>query len=87
MGLELLLGALVPVVVELIGKYVKNSNLKFGVSVLVPLVLGGVANYSSLAAGDPEQVLASGAIIFTSAQAMYKLYFKDSALKTKIERL
>lgn len=84
MGLELLIGAVVPLVVEFINKYVKDSKLKFGVSVLIPVILGGVTNYSSIAAGDPEQVLASGALIFASAQTVYKLYFKNSKVQKMI---
>lgn len=85
MGLEVLIGAVLPVLIEFVAKYVQNTNLKFIISLLVPLILGGLLNYQSLSLGNVEAILGSGAIIFAAAQGVYKLYFRDSALQRKIQ--
>ena len=82
--LELLVGAVLPFAMEFIVKYVKSTNGKFIVSLLVPLIAGVVLNADKLAVANIDQILASGAIIFASAQTVYKLYFKDSVLQRKI---
>lgn len=85
-GLELLVGAVMPVLVEFLAKWVKNTNAKFIVSLLLPLLAGGILNYNQLSVGNVEGVLASGAIIFAAAQSVYKLYFRDSGLQRAISK-
>jgi hypothetical protein len=84
LGAELIIGAVMPVLVELIGRFVKNSNLKFIVSLLLPLLAGAALNWGSLNAADAGEVLGSGAIIFAAAQGVYKLYFRDSSLQKRL---
>lgn len=87
-GMELIIGALLPVVLEFIFKWVgERDKLKFVLSVIIPLLIGGGLSYSQLNVVDPEAVLASGAIIFTAAQGVYKLYFRDSGVQRKIASL
>ena len=83
-GLELLVGAVLPFVMEFVIKYVKSTNGKFAVSLLIPLIAGVVLNANRLAVSNIDQILASGAVVFASAQTVYKLYFKDSELQRKI---
>jgi hypothetical protein len=83
-GYEVLIGLVLPVVLEFVNKYIKSSGGKFAVSLIIPLLIGVVINIGSLKAGSVEEVLESGTIVFTAAQAMYKLYFKDSTLQKRI---
>ena len=87
MGLEVLIGAVLPVLIEFVAKYVKSTNLKFVISLLVPLILGGLLNYQNLSFGNVEAILGSGAIIFSAAQGVYKLYFRDSGLQKRIAKI
>jgi hypothetical protein len=83
-GLEAVIGAAMPVIIEFIAKYVKSSSGKFIVSLILPLIAGVVLNFNGMSFENVEAILASGAIIFTAAQGVYKLFFKDSVLQRKI---
>ena len=83
-GIELLVGAAMPVIIEFFARWVKNEKGKFLLSLLLPLIAGTALNYQNLKVGDIEQILASGTVIFTAAQTVYKIYFRDSALQRKI---
>lgn len=87
MGIEAIIGAVLPVLIELIAKYVKNTTGKFIVSLAVPLLIGIALNWKALSVADVETIIGSGAVIFASAQIVYKTYFKDSALQRKIEKI
>lgn len=85
MNLELIVGAVLPFILEFIFRWVgEKPKLKFVVSLVIPLLVGAGLNYGELAFGDVESVLGSGAIIFGAAQGVYQLYFKDSKIQAKI---
>lgn len=81
MQYEAFIGLLLPVVVDFVNKYVSNSKWRFVVSVLVSVGVGVVLNYESLSL---EDILGSAAVVFAAAQASYKLYWHDSALRGKL---
>ena len=83
-GIEVLIGAVAPVLIEFVNRYIKSTNGKFIVSLLLPLIGGVALNFKELKMGDVESILASGTVMFTSAQAVYKLYFRDSVLQKRI---
>ena len=83
-GIEAVIGAAMPVIIEFIAKYIKSSVGKFIVSLVLPLIAGIAINFKGLNFENVEAVLASGAIIFTAAQGVYKLFFKDSVLQKRI---
>lgn len=83
-GIEALIGAVMPVIIEFVAKYIKSTNGKFIASLLLPLLAGTIINWENLSVGNVEAILGSGAVIFAAAQAVYKLYFRDSVLQRKI---
>jgi len=83
-GIEIIIGAALPVIIEFLAKYIKSTNGKFIVSLILPLLAGVALNFQSLGVGDAEAILGSGAIIFAAAQGVYKLYFRDSVLQKRI---
>lgn len=87
MGIEALVGLIMPVVIEFLAKWVKSTNGKFLVSLILPLLAGAAISWQQLSVVDVEAILASGAVIFAAAQAVYKLYFRDSSLQKKIARI
>lgn len=87
MTMEIIIGLFAPFIVEIIVKFVNEPRLKFLASVLVCLALGVALNLATLQKTTPEELLATVAIIFTSAQTMYKLYFKDSNVQKRIESI
>lgn len=79
MNLELIVGAVLPFILEVLFRWIgENGKLKFVVSLVIPLLVGAGLSYSELSVVDPEAVLASGAAVFTAAQGVYQLYFKNS---------
>lgn len=86
-GIELIIGAVMPIIIELLSKWTINTNIKFIVSLLLPLIAGVALNWQELNIANAEAVLASGTLIFTAAQGVYKLYFRDSKLQESIVRL
>lgn len=87
MNLELIIGAVLPFILEFVFRWVgEKAKLKFVVSLVIPLLVGAGLSYSELSAVDPEAVLASGALIFSAAQGVYQLYFKDSKIQRKIAK-
>lgn len=83
-GLELLIGAFLPIVVDLINRYINHSRLRYLVSFLVPVLVGAGLNYNSILTGNPGELLGSMALVFTSAQTVYKFYWNTSSLRTKV---
>ena len=83
-GIEVLVGAVMPVLIELVARYIKSTNGKFIVSLVLPLLSGVAINYNSLTWADADAVFASAAVVFASAQTVYKLYFRDSGLQKRL---
>lgn len=85
MNLELIVGAILPFILEYIFRWVGDSpKLKFGVSLIIPLLVGFGLSYDQLSVVDPEAILGSGAIIFAAAQGVYQFYFKGSKVQKRI---
>ena len=80
-GIEIVIGAVLPFFIDLINKYVKSGNWKYVISLVISLVVGAVLSYQDLSLAN---VLASGAIVFAAAQTVYKTYYGDSQLRTKL---
>lgn len=78
---ELLAGAFMPFVIDLLNQKVTNSNIRYFISMAFCLVLGAIFNYQQLNAGD---ILASGAIIFAAAQTVYKTYWAKSDARVTV---
>lgn len=79
--IELIAGAVLPPVIDIINRKVANSTLRYVVSMVICLALGAVFNLGQLNPGD---ILTSGAIIFAAAQTVYKTYWANSGARTKV---
>jgi len=86
-GLDVIIGAVMPIIIEFVAKYIKGSTGKFIVSLAFPLLAGVLVSYQNLSIANVEGILASGAIIFAAAQGVYKIFFRDSVLQRKISEL
>lgn len=78
---ELIAGAVMPPVIDLINRKITNSKIRYVISMVICLVLGTIFNLGELNPGD---ILASGAIIFAAAQTVYKTYYYKSDVRAKI---
>ena len=79
---ELILGAFLPPVIDLINRYIKKSQYRYLVSLLVCLVAGALLNIKNL---DIANILGGGALVFASAQTVYKTYWEKSNPRVKLE--
>lgn len=79
--IELLAGAFMPFIIDLVNKNIANTNVRYFISMGICLALGALLNLNQLNAGD---ILSSGAIIFAAAQTVYKTYYKSSDVRAKV---
>lgn len=80
-GLELVVGAVLPPFVDFVNRFVKGSTWRYVISLIVSLAVGAALSYTQLSV---ESVLESGAIIFATAQTVYKTYYAGSGLRASL---
>ena len=84
--LSIILGQLMPLVIELINKYVPdNSKIRYIVSLLISVVVGAVTAYF---AGElnAEDLLGSIGLVFISSQTAYRMWFKGSSVEQRLQK-
>lgn len=79
--LEVIAGAAMPVVIDLVNKYVANSTARYVISLVFCLLLGTLFNLDKLNAGD---IFTSGAVVFAAAQTMYQTYYSKSNVRATL---
>lgn len=77
--ISLVLGAILPPFIDLLTKKVTNSKLRFGISMLVCILVGVGINYQTFSLSN---ILGSVGLVFASAQVVYRIYFKDSKFRS-----
>jgi uncharacterized membrane protein required for colicin V production len=75
------LGALLPPVIDLVNRFIPNSSLRFIASLVICLTLGSILAFLT---SGVEGILADGTIVFAMSQVVYKLWYEKSQLQTKI---
>lgn len=84
--LSIILGQFMPMVIEIINNYIpNNSRVRYIVSLLVSVIVGGVTTYF---AGElsSEELLASIGLVFVSSQTAYRMWFKGSSIEASFQR-
>lgn len=83
-----LLGLVLPPAIDFLNKHVADSKLRFVVSVAVCLLVAGAIKLyeGKLNLNSVPEFLASAGIVFTEAQAVYKLFYEKSRLQTAIRK-
>jgi len=74
------IGAVMPPFIDLINRFVKNSRLRFVVSIMSTLLVGGIlalAQYGS-------DIWTNTGLIFAASQTVYKLWYSESEIKNFI---
>ena len=77
-GTELIIGAVLPPVIDFLNRYIKNATFRYVGSLVICLIIGTLLNLSSLSL---EDILKSGAVVFAAAQTVYKTYWQGSDLR------
>jgi uncharacterized protein YqgC (DUF456 family) len=85
-----LLSLLLPILIDLFNRHIKNSDLRFWVSVVVCAVVGICLNYVDTMWGFQsvkdgfESITSSIMVTFGLAQLAFKGYYENSTLREKI---
>jgi hypothetical protein len=78
-SISLILGVILPPIIDLLTKKVTNSKLRFGISLGVCVLIGAAINFRNF---KVEEILESVALVFTSAQIIYRTYWKTADLRS-----
>lgn len=84
-GAAYLIGFILPPFIDVLNKHVASSKLRFAISILVSVICGVAITYPSLAFGDVNGFLVACAVVFSEAQVVYNLYWKDSDARAKMQ--
>ena len=79
--IAIVLGLVLPPVIDLVNKYVPNSNGRYLVSLAFALVVGGLM---AVLQYGWQEALANAGLVFASAQTVYKLWYEKSGLQSRI---
>lgn len=79
-------GFVMPLLVELINRDVTNAKVRFIVTVVLCSVVAALLNIPKILVGNVSDLFTTLTLIFGESQVVYNLYFKASALKESMQR-
>lgn len=79
-----LVGFVLPPIVEVINKDAHTDEERYILAFLVCLGAAGLLHGNDLIVGKPDLFVSSLSVIFLESNALYKLYFAKSALRSNI---
>jgi len=82
-AIEAIIGAFLPIIIDFLNKRVNDSRIKYIISLIVCLVVGAFININDITISN---FLASGALIFASAQTVYHTYWEKSDIRKTINQ-
>lgn len=80
-----LVGVILPPIVDIVNKDIKSDEERYLVTLLICLLTGAIMKWESLVVGSPGEALKSAGIVFFESQTVFKLYFKNSYLRARIQ--
>src|SRR3990167_10034796 len=80
-----LIGFFMPVIIEVLNKDIKKDSEKWIVTVLACLGAATLTKWNSVISGNGHDLAKSMFMIFFESQGVYRLYFKNSALRQKLQ--
>lgn len=83
-----LIGVVLPPFIHILNKKLEyeSDSSRFIISIMICFVVAFILKGNSLQHGSIEEMQLSFGLIFAESQAVYKLYFQDSWLKSKIDQ-
>jgi hypothetical protein len=79
-----LVGFFMPPLVDVLNRDIKDETERFIVSTLLCAIAAFIIQYPSLRLGSVEGFAGTIALLFTESQTIFKLYFKQSALRGQL---
>lgn len=82
-----LVGIILPPVVDYFNKDVHTDEERYIVTLLICFCIAILYHWNELIYGSPQDLLVSFSIIALEAQTVFKLYFKNSFVRRKINEV
>lgn len=82
--MENLVGLVLPLIIDLLNRFVPNSNLRYVISLVICLIVAALLNLSAIQLGDSNSFFASFGIIFAEAQSVYKIWWGKSGSRKSL---
>ena len=83
-----LAGIILPPLIEIINKDIPDERQRFLIACTICFAVAVVFRWDSVASSDPQKFIATLGLIFAESQMVYRLYWKSSVLRVKLnERL
>jgi len=82
-AISLILGGILPPFIDFLTKKVVDSKIRFAISLGVCVLAGVAINFQKFGG---EEILESVALVFASAQIVYKTYWKESVFRSEANR-
>lgn len=82
--LEMIIGQVMPTVIDFQNKRIARPVLRFWFAVLTCFVAGALLNFDQFTWDNWPDILRSFLVLFFSAQAAYKTWYEGSQLQIKI---
>lgn len=73
---EVLIGSLLPLVIDFLNRNVESSRARAIVSILVCFLAGALMNLDNLKYGNGDEIIESMTLVFTSTKIVYDLIYK-----------
>lgn len=84
-GATYLVGFILPPFIDVVNKRVESAKMRFFISLIVSLIAAVAITYPSLSIGDVNGLLVALTIVFTEAQIVFSLYWKDSEARGRLQ--
>lgn len=81
-----LVGLVLPPFIDYLNREVPNENERFLVAVMVCVAVAVLTKWSNLQSGSATEVMTTASIIFLQSQVIFKLYFKNSFIREKLQQ-
>lgn len=85
MELTNLVGFVMPPVIDIVNRRIVNAKVRFLVSMCICVLLAVVMHAKELTSGNYAYLASTVGVIFTEAQVIYNLYWKESALRARVK--
>lgn len=79
-ALSIILGGILPPFIDFLTKTVTNSKIRFWISVGICALVGALVTFNN---PQIENIIKNIALVFTSAQVIYKQFWSTSKLRSE----
>lgn len=82
-----LIGVVLPPLIQVLNKDIPDSRMRFFMAAITCFVAAVILNWNKITLGTPDAAFIATGVIFLESETVYRLYFKNSILQTKMNNL